>query len=382
MAGDDIPGLSGYERTIKRLLHLSRINALLFILLLLGGMYLPSAEAEPASSSGVSMIEPKKTGNQYENWIDTPMFVNASMLSESWKWIKGGDRDRPVGELPVVPLTHESFESRPAEGLTIRWLGHSSVLMEMSGKRVLIDPVLSSRASPIPLFAKRFSKAPLGREELPVIDAVVISHDHYDHLEKETIVALSKKGVVFFVPSGVGADLLDWGVPPPQIRELTWWEKADLGPLSFICVPARHFSGRGLFDRNTTLWSGWIIKSDKKSVYYCGDTGYADHFAVIGAAYGPFDLTMIKIGAYSDTWPYIHLTPEEAVKAHKELKGKIFLPVHWGTFILALHPWDEPVQRAVKAAHLENVRIATPMIGELMDLDKTPPNKAWWEEVK
>lgn len=328
------------------------------------------------------MIVPKKANNKYENWLTTPMIIEGhSMSSVIWKWINGGEREKPEGEIPGVSLNKHSFQGVPAEGLTVRWLGHSTVLIEVSGRRVLIDPVLNQYASPLPGFTKRFSNAPARRENLPAIDAVVISHDHYDHLEKETVVFLSKQGAAFFVPAGVGQYLRNWDVPPGQITELSWWEESRFGSLTFICVPARHFSGRGLFDRNETLWAGWIVRSATKSLYYSGDTGYANHFAAIGERYGPFNLTMIKIGAYNDAWPYIHVNPEQAVKAHTELRGKVLLPVHWGTFILALHPWDEPVKRLVKAAKENEVRIITPIIGELVDIDKPGTNRNWWEDI-
>jgi len=329
------------------------------------------------------MIAPIKTGAKYENWTATPMMAEgSSMSSVIWKWMNGGEREKPEGEIPVVSLNKNSFSAVPADGMMVRWLGHSTVLIEVSGRRVLIDPVLDRYASPVPGFTGRFSKAPVRREDLPAIDAVVISHDHYDHLEKDTVIFLSKQGAAFFVPTGVGQYLRKWGVPPGRIRELSWWEESRFEALTLICVPARHFSGRGLFDRNETLWSGWIVRSDTKSLYYSGDTGYANHFAAIGERYGPFDLTMIKIGAYNDAWPYIHLNPEQAVKAHTELRGRVLLPVHWATFILALHPWDEPIMRLVKAAEQNEVRIVTPLIGELVDIDKPGTNRNWWAEVK
>jgi L-ascorbate metabolism protein UlaG (beta-lactamase superfamily) len=171
-------------------------------------------------------------------------------------------------------------------------------------------------------------------------------------------------------------------VPDRQIRELSWWEQAGWDTLTFTCVPARHFSGRGILDRNETLWAGWIVQSGTKSVYHSGDTGYANHFAAIGQRYGPFDLTMIKIGAYGDSWPYIHVNPEETVKAHQELKGNVLLPIHWATFVLALHPWDEPIKRLTKAAKQNGIRIVTPRIGESVDLEKAISTPPWWEEVK
>lgn len=328
------------------------------------------------------MNAPEKRGNKYENWIPTTMIRDGRMMSELGKWLKGGNRDKPEGEIPVVSLNKDSFKEYPAEGLMVRWLGHSSVLVEMSGYAVLLDPVFNQYASPVPGITRRFSKTPVRVEDLPRIDAVVISHDHYDHLEKGTIVYLSKSGTMFFVTTGAGNHLRRWGVPPDRIRELSWWEEATLEKLTFICVPARHFSGRGLFDRNETLWAGWIVRSGSRTIYYSGDTGYGDHFSAIGNKYGPFDLAIIKIGAYSESWPDIHVNPEQAVKAHGEAKGKVLLPVHWATFPLALHPWDEPIIRALKAAQQNGIRIITPEIGELVDIDKPFTNHSWWEGVK
>jgi len=353
---------------------------ILFLLISVGCSQ--AIDAEKASAERSPVIAPVKSGSKYKNWIATPMIVQGGTFSVIRKWIKGAERVKPAGQIPVVSLNKDSFAGSAAEGLVIRWLGHSTVLIEMNGRRFLIDPVFNRYASPVPGFTKRFSKAPVCLEHLPHIDAVVISHDHYDHLEKETVVTLAKSGATFFVPAGVGDTLRGWGIPPRQIKELSWWEQSRLDHFTFICVPARHFSGRGLFDRNKTLWAGWVVRSNEKSIYYSGDTGYANHFAAIGEKFGPFDLTIIKIGAYGDSWPYIHLNPEEAVQAHTEVRGKMFLPVHWATFTLALHPWDEPIIRAVKAARQKDVRIVTPKIGEPVDTEKAIANHHWWEEVK
>lgn len=357
--------------------------SLLLSLLLISAAHSPVVYAGTADSKGPSLMTPIKTGSKYENWLPTPMFIEGgSMWSMAWKWIKGGEREKPKSEIPIAALDKKSFAAAPTEGLTVRWLGHSSVLVEISNHRILIDPVLSRYASPVPGITGRFSKSPVRLEDLPRIDAVVISHDHYDHLEKNTAIFLSNLGTTFFVPTGVGRVLRTWGIPHEQIRELTWWEESRLDALTFICVPARHFSGRGLFDRNETLWAGWVVKSRAKSLYYSGDTGYANHFASIGEKYGPFDLTMIKIGAYGVEWPDIHVNPEQAIKANTELRGKILMPVHWATFALALHPWDEPITRLVKAAKQSGVGIITPMIGELVNIDKPGMNRSWWEEVQ
>lgn len=328
------------------------------------------------------MIAPKKIDGRYENWLPTPMMAgDRSLWSVTWQWIRGGDREKPDGVIPVVPLQKEDF-GQPAEGLAVRWLGHSSALIEINGRRVLIDPVFNKHASPIPGFTKRFSEAPVKAQDLPAIDAVIISHDHYDHLEKGTVIALAGKNTTFFAPKGVAHYLKSWGVESSRIRELSWWEESPGAGVTFICVPARHFSGRGLFDRNETLWAGWIIRSAARSVYYSGDTGYAGHFSAIGERFGPFDLTLIKIGAYNDAWPDIHLDPEQAVQAHREVKGKVLLPVHWATFPLALHPWDEPIVRAIRAGKENGVAVITPMIGELVDLEKPRACVPWWEKVR
>ena len=328
------------------------------------------------------VITPGKSGDKYKNWISTQKIAEGNYLSATWEWIKGGERTTPNGDIPVVALNKKSFPETIHEGLTFSWLGHSSVFLEISGYRVLIDPVFSKYASPIPLFVKRFSKSPITAENLPKVDIVLITHDHYDHLDKNAVKILSRRGCYFLVPQGVGDHLRDWGIPKKKIEEFTWWQQTRYKNLSLTCVPARHFSGRGLFDSDKTLWAGWVIQSNSKCVYISGDTGYADHFKAIREAYGPFDLTIIKVGAYSEQWPEIHINPEEAVQAHIEVKGKLLLPVHWATFNLALHPWDEPIIRTVKAAKENNVRLTTPFIGEFVNIESTTENKEWWINVQ
>jgi len=327
-------------------------------------------------------IVPAKSGDLFKNWIPTKMLTDGSTLSVTWDWIKGGERTTPEGEIPVVKLNKDSFPKITHDGLSFWWLGHSSILLDISGYRILIDPVFSTYASPIPLFVKRFSKSPVMVGQLPNIDIVLITHDHYDHLDKNVVKILARQGSHFIVPEGVGDHLRAWGIPNDKIEELTWWQQTRYNNLSFACVPARHFSGRGLFDRDKTLWAGWVIQSKSKSVYCSGDTGYADHFKAIGKTYGPFDLTIIKIGAYSEKWPEIHINPEQAIQAHIEVKGKLLLPVHWATFNLALHPWDEPIIRIIKAAKKNNVRLTIPIIGEIVNTENTLEIKKWWTHIQ
>jgi L-ascorbate metabolism protein UlaG (beta-lactamase superfamily) len=327
-------------------------------------------------------IVPVIKGDQYFNWIRTPTVVyNIPKLI--WHNLSNGrERKKPEGIIPVVRFTREDLSEKPSSGLTLRWLGHSSLLLEMNGYRWMIDPMLSTYASPIPGFVKRYSEVPVLIDELPPVDFVLISHDHYDHLDKSTVKALAQKGALFFVPLGIENYLRDWGIKDGQIQSLNWWQEAEFRTLKLVCVPARHFSGRSLINGNRTLWAGWAIKSMTTNVFYSGDSGYANHFKKIGKTLGPFDLAIIENGAYNKAWPYVHSDAENAVQACLDVKGKLLLPVHWSTFDLSLHSWDEPIVRAISKAQERNIKIATPQIGELVDLEKFIVNTDWWTKVK
>lgn len=285
--------------------------------------------------------------------------------------------------MPTVQLTAQDFGKAPSSGLEVVWLGHATTLLEVEGMRVMLDPMLSKRASPLSWVGPtRYHTAPLGLEALPKVDVAMVSHDHYDHLDMATVEALASQGTVFVVPLGIGAHLSAWGVPAAQRVELDWWESHVLGGLTITCVPSRHYSGRGLGDQDATLWSGWVVKGAAKSFYYSGDTGFGEHFASIGARLGPFDLSLIKIGEYDETWPEIHINPEEAVQAQLAVQGRLLLPVHWGTFNLAYHGWDEPIRRLVKAAEAAGVQVTTPRPGERVVVGGEVPSVHWWEAVK
>lgn len=293
---------------------------------------------------------------------------------------RGSNERVPKQPLPVMPA--KNFLQGPASvSPRFIWLGHSSVLLELEGKRVLIDPVFSERAS---FFSwagpKRFQPVPLQVQDLPALDAVLISHDHYDHLDKATVIALADKTASFHVPLGVGAVLKDWGIPSGKIVEYAWWDEHDINGMTVAAVPARHFSGRGLFDRNKTLWCSWIVASDTNRVYHSGDTGMTAQFREIGEKYGPFDLAFIKIAAYNENWPDIHMNPEQTVEAVAMLRGKTLVPIHWGTFDLGLHSWHEPIERLVKAADREKTRIITPKLGELVT-PESHKNVFWWRPL-
>jgi L-ascorbate metabolism protein UlaG (beta-lactamase superfamily) len=288
----------------------------------------------------------------------------------------------PGGEIPLV-TPDTGIE---AADLAVTWYGHSSVVIEVDGYRVLADPVWSRRCSPSrSVGPQRLHRVPAPLEALPAIDAVIISHDHYDHLDVDTIKALARsQRAVFFVPLGIGAHLREWRVPKDRIVELDWGQSGELGELKLVCTPARHFSGRFL-TRNTTLWSSWAVLGPRHRAFFGGDTGYTAGFADVGSGYGPFDLTLMPVGAYHPGWPDIHMNPEEAVRAHRDVTdpGKgLFVPIHWGTFRLAPHPWSEPVERMLIAARAENVTVAVPRPGERVgaELAATPDPELdpWW----
>lgn len=295
------------------------------------------------------------------------------------EFFRGGEDRTPTNPLPVRTINADAFQA-PKEGLHVTWMGHSTVLIEMEGYRILADPVFSERISPVPFLGpKRFPGGlPITLDKLPKLDAVLISHDHYDHLDYASILALKDKTSVFMVPLGVGAHLRKWGVAGEKIMELDWWEERKLGSLTLAATPARHFSGRGLFDRNKTLWAAWAVLGDSYRVFFGGDSGYFSGFRAIGEKYGPFDVTMLESGAYSEYWPDIHMMPEETVQAHRDLRGDVLLPIHWARFNLSLHSWTEPIERLLQEAEVKGVRVATPEMGQTVTARAPLPREAWW----
>ncbi len=295
------------------------------------------------------------------------------------------ERTNPTGEIPVIPINAERLEGSPEGGLRMAWLGHAGVLIEVDGKRILTDPVLSERVSPLSFVGpKRFHPSPINLPNLNGIDAVIISHNHYDHLDEATIRHLAKQGSQFYVPLANKAQLLAWNVPDAQIAEMDWWEEVSLGDLRIVATPSRHYSNRGTFDFKKTLWSSWSIIGPSNRVFISGDSGYSKVFSEIGARFGPFDATIIKVGSYGpgDAWHDIHMTPEEAVQVHTDVKGRKMLPVHWGTFNLAYHPWDEPIIRTVAAAEQKDIALLTPKVGEFVDILAENEFHNWWEDVE
>ena len=329
---------------------------------------------------------PQFRGGHFENVIPKTPMSNAVKWDLLKRQYSGTEmRTPPPGCPPVMRPAPEEFKDRPAPGLRAIWFGHASVYLEIDGTRVMTDPVLSDYASPFPgIGPKRFHPPPLALEALPKIDAVVISHDHYDHLDVQTVKRLAQAGTRFFVPLGIGAHLERWGVPGAQFTELDWWQSADINGVKLTSTPARHYSSRALRDGNATLWSSWSIVGPVHRVYFSGDTGFGPHFQEIGERLGPFDLSLVKIGSYGpgQGWLDIHMDPEEAVKAHVAVKAKRMLPVHWATFNLAFHAWDEPIKRALAAGRQLGIDLVTPRIGEVVAAGAAFTSVNWWETCR
>ncbi|MFZ3323219.1 MAG: MBL fold metallo-hydrolase [Usitatibacter sp.] len=298
------------------------------------------------------------------------------------EFLCSGVRRFPKAQLPSInPL--ESWARTPSSGLRATWLGHSTVMIEIDGLRVLTDPVWGPRASPSRLAGpKRFQPVPIALRSVPT-DLVVVSHDHYDHLDYPTIRELAKRDVPFVTSLGVGAHLEAWGVRPERIVELDWWETYPV-PNTGVAVtaaPSQHFSGRGLKDRNATLWSSMVIRSPRHAVFFSGDTGLTTEYEAIRDRLGPFDLVMLEVGAFHPAWGDIHLGPDNALKAHKLLGGGAFLPVHWGTFSLAMHAWDQPAEVLMSSASKEGAQLVMPRLGEPVEPAHAEKAEPWWRSV-
>ncbi|EPL3139726.1 MBL fold metallo-hydrolase [Pseudomonas aeruginosa] len=294
--------------------------------------------------------------------------------------------NKPKGTVPAAPvpihrLTRAELDAAPDRSLYR--LGHSTLLMKLRGQWWLTDPVFSERASPLPFAGpKRFHAPPIAIEELPLIRGVILSHDHYDHLDHATIRALDSKVDLFLAPLGVGDRLTDWGIAKDKIRQFDWWQGTEVDGLRLTATPAQHFSGRGFADGNRTLWASWVIEDEDLRLFFSGDTGYFDGFAEIGERFGPFDLTLMETGAYNEQWPYVHLHPQQTVQAHQDLRGRWLLPIHNGTFDLAMHVWEDPFDQVLHFAAERGVQVATPMMGERVDMNAPQQGSRWWREAQ
>lgn len=287
----------------------------------------------------------------------------------------------PAQTIPVRTLSKSALQSAPDH--TLYRLGHSTMLIKLAGEFYLTDPVFSRRASPVQWAGPaRFHAPPIAIDDLPPIKAVILSHDHFDHLDHAAIVALAGKTGCFLTPLGVGDRLIAWGVDKNKVRQFDWWQETELDGVRFAATPAQHFSGRGMSDRNATLWSSWVIMHKGLRIFFSGDTGYFSGFREIGSKYGPFDVALLETGAYDKLWPDVHMQPEETLQAFLDLDSAWLVPVHNGTFDLGLHRWQEPFDRILALATAQGVAISTPEMGEPLDLERPHAGRPWWRGVK
>lgn len=295
-----------------------------------------------------------------------------------WRFMfKDSSLTVPPEPLRVTPLTPAQLQQAP-DGSLYR-LGHSTVLMKLNGKFWMTDPVFAKRASPVQWAGpKRFTPMPISLEDVPPLAGVILSHDHFDHLDRDTVVALAAKTSMFLAPLGVGDHLVRWGIPAGKTRQLDWWQTVELEGIQFTATPAQHFSGRSMFVDNPTLWASWVIYTGTHRIFFSGDTGYFDGFAEIGRRHGPFDLTLLEAGAYDKQWEGVHMLPEQVMQAHRDLRGDWLLPIHNATFDLGFHSWDEPMEEMLSLSAQHGVRLTMPRIGEAVRLDRYHAAQPWW----
>ena len=327
---------------------------------------------------------PQWQEDKFVNAIPTSMDIGLKeMPGLIMKQFQSDPHRQAQKDIPVIKIDSIDIAQRADSITQLTWFGHSAFLLEIKGRKILIDPMFGSTPAPHPTLGKKrySSELPIQIEKLPEIDAILLSHDHYDHLDYGSIMKLKDKTREFFVPLGVGRHLESWGIPKEHIHELDWWEFAEFEELKLTCAPARHFSGRGLMDRATTLWCSWAIKSDDKNLFFSGDSGYGPHFEEIGEKLGPFDFAMMECGQYNQQWSSIHMMPEETVQAGIDVKAKVAMPIHWGAFTLAFHSWTDPAERFTKEAQIKGLDFTTPRIGEAIVLGGKHSTTRWWEEI-
>lgn len=347
------------------------------------GLILISYTPTTAKTKGKELTKSKRNENgKYINPIPTDMGNTKDMVRILMKALKGGHKDRvPSVALPIVYAT-ETLKMPPSDSLRFTWLGHSTVVLEIEGIRFIFDPMFSERASPFEFAGpKRFHPVPLDLDNLPHFDAVILTHDHYDHLDKKAIKLLNDGVIKFYAPLGNKEKLLEWGVPDSNAFGLDWWDEIVHDGITLAATPARHFSGRSMFDMEHVLWCSWVVEGEAHRIYLSGDSGIMPVFKDIGDKYGPFDLTFLENGAYDELWHDLHMCPPEHLDALQMLGGKIMVPIHYGTFNLAYHAWYEPPEWLAKSAETSSLKILTPRIGETVD-PHSHENEFWWRKVK
>lgn len=353
------------------------------LLILLGGVLVASIVSCSVNQTKQDFSESAQfRDGEFRNDESFEMGGFAETVKITWKFLTEKHAlSVPDRAIPVHPISREQLEQETENGVIYR-LGHSTLLLRLEGQYWLIDPVFGERASPVSWAGpKRFHAPPVSIAELPDLAGVIISHDHYDHLDKESIRQLVPKVEQFVVPLGVGRYVREWGASETQVTELDWWQGTEVAGVSLTATPAQHFSGRGITGGNRTLWASWVIQTAEQKIFYSGDTGYFDGFKKIGERFGPFDLTIMENGAYNPLWSNIHMSPEDSLQAHLDVRGKVMMPVHNGTFDLAMHAWYEPLERISDLAWDNSVALATPEIGERMVVGAPRQNLLWWEKM-
>ncbi|MFN8117447.1 MAG: MBL fold metallo-hydrolase [Bacteroidia bacterium] len=332
------------------------------------------------------------SGKRLERIVQSPNYKNnafqnlshTDQLSKDTSYVKimkdQMNKSKHVEPKKVLPFVKTDLNSIEAEEPTIVWFGHSSYLLKINGKTILVDPVFSGNASPFSFMIKAFKGADEYKaEHMPIIDLLLLTHDHYDHLDYKTLKQLRSKIKQIYCPLGVGSHLEHWGFEESRITELDWWETCSFSNgIEITAAPARHYTGRTMV-RSKMLWASYILKTKSHSIYLGGDSGYDTHFKKIGDQYGPFDIALLESGQYNTSWPNIHMMPEETVQASIDLKANVLFPIHWAKFALAMHDWDEPIKRVLKKAEELSVKVTTPMIGEPLMISKFHETKFWWE---
>jgi L-ascorbate metabolism protein UlaG (beta-lactamase superfamily) len=335
-----------------------------------------------ANDQDAALPASRQVDGRYQNLTVSPQqgFLKKLRIGFKYLLLRKPPYTRPAAALPVQALSRQALLAAPDNSL---WrLGHSTVLIKVRGQFILTDPVFSERASPVQWAGpKRFHPAPIDLAQLPPLTAIVLSHNHYDHLDYHSIQALAATTEHFLAPLGVGDTLVEWGVPASKIRQLDWWQQADIAGIRFVATPAQHFSGRGLTDSNETLWASWVMIDPAWRVFFTGDSGYFSGFKRIGERYGPFDLALVETGAYNVAWPSVHMQPEESLKAAQDVNARWMVPIHNSTFDLSSHAWQEPFERITALAAAAGMPLATPRLGERLDLLAPQPGQPWWRDV-
>jgi len=368
---------------IKKFMTTSTIA--LSLLTVVGMLFAQSCSSATYSSEDTKMeqINTSKNykDNKFLNYTPSPEMNFVKMLPMMWDFLFTDNDRKPEVELPTQKIDISEITNVNPDVLKVTWVGHSSQIINIDGKIILTDPVYSNKT--VFMGPSRYNgDAPLNIDDLPEIDVVLISHNHYDHLNIATIKKIHPKVKRFLAPLMVGAELEKAGVPREKITELNWWDEVEIDSgFTIAFTPTQHFSGRGVFDRNETLWGSYALLGSKHKVYFSGDSGYFEGFKEIGDKYGPFDYTLLECGAYNEKWHYVHMFPEETAQAHLDLKGKILQPMHWGTFDLALHAWYDPIQRVAKAADSLGIELSTPIVGETITIDENLTTNRWWEKL-